>query len=894
MLVAVPCGASQSPAMASAAQQGHAQIHAGPPLRARQIGHSIVAPEGVYKCVSSLPPPAGTFTGVVGASLGGSTLVTDNKPAAPAAPQRTHDPHTHASHQGGMLGLASPPGLSAASATQAGTASALNQITGGNAPLSVLVQAQQPRQPPPPRVALLTLRYHQSGVAFVEPPSDALHAAALSRILRDATYISQGTIPNPPSQAEQPANPIPMIAQIRQRTATGLSSLLQPRLAEVGPSLPLADPDERSGPDAYGKRPSTMPPQASETFVTRYQPNADLQRILAKPEGTGDTETFAFVSLDKTLVWLLDVGGRKSKEPLTRVSFAQPITAVTVNGASARPGARPVSHSDLVSPDPASPGSPESDTKPTGRSSLSSRGRIDVALGFTTGDVVWLDPVNARWSHMNAGGCLHKAPVTSLKWVPGTYLIFAAFADGFALLLEAGRADWRPQVPSLQQARSNTNDPYCHAWIPKQSRPILVRRIKKNDLARNTPLVAGGTRLPGMSGTDDAQEILDDAGGGPGPAFEPSHPSGAKQNEYALADIWDEEKELLVTHPGDPVQTEYGPNLLDGMAQAVPVSLLGNASAEIPSAGSQMPFKLLNPVSAWRVSKHRITDFAFAPPESSEGADLSSATDASPLNNLPLIAITDMAGSLRVIDLEKEAPLHTCKSYFGGLTSVAWSPDGRFLATGGEDDLLTLWAPREGRVIARAQGHTSFVTSIAFDPWRWPAEKRTYRLGSVGEDGRIFLWDFSQATLHRPKGHGHAPAPGSAEACADAPGGEGSSVLDLTSARFSPSGQAVVHHAPARGETASILPIVSHQLVGTGIGILTRIYFSALAITLFHRDGGIDVFARPGKEDLFQEEIDTDHLLKAIKAAQAARSPQHEKDTPRNWTTFKRRDTLRS
>lgn len=210
--------------------------------------------------------------------------------------------------------------------------------------------------------------------------------------------------------------------------------------------------------------------------------------------------------------------------------------------------------------------------------------------------------------------------------------------------------------------------------------------------------------------------------------------------------------------------------------------------------------------------------------------------------------------------------------------------------TGGEDDLITLWAPREGQVIARAQGHTSFVTNIAFDPWRWPVEKRTYRLGSVGEDGRIFLWDFSHATLHRPKGHNHGPSIGGVGA-ADGGGGNGGKTSTLDPAAVRPlSGQAVVHLPPTRAETASILPIVSHRLSGTGIGILTRVYFSAQAITLIHRDGGIDVFARPGEEHLFHEEIDTDLLVKAIKAAQAASTPQNEKDSSRNWSAFKRRD----
>ena len=68
---------------------------------------------------------------------------------------------------------------------------------------------------------------------------------------------------------------------------------------------------------------------------------------------------------------------------------------------------------------------------------------------------------------------------------------------------------------------------------------------------------------------------------------------------------------------------------------------------------------------------------------------------------------------------------------------LAWSPDSRFLAVGGQDDLITLFSPREARVVARCQGHSAFVTSIAFDPGR--GEGRGYRFASVGEDGKLIL-----------------------------------------------------------------------------------------------------------------------------------------------------------
>lgn len=88
-------------------------------------------------------------------------------------------------------------------------------------------------------------------------------------------------------------------------------------------------------------------------------------------------------------------------------------------------------------------------------------------------------------------------------------------------------------------------------------------------------------------------------------------------------------------------------------------------------------------------------------------------------------------------------------SYYGGLSCVCWSPDGKYVLTGGQDDLISIWCPSEGAIIARCQGHHSWVTSVAFDPWR--CDDKNYRFGSVGEDCRLCLWDFSVGMLHRPR-----------------------------------------------------------------------------------------------------------------------------------------------
>lgn len=91
-------------------------------------------------------------------------------------------------------------------------------------------------------------------------------------------------------------------------------------------------------------------------------------------------------------------------------------------------------------------------------------------------------------------------------------------------------------------------------------------------------------------------------------------------------------------------------------------------------------------------------------------------------------------------------------SYYGGLICVCWSPDGKYILTGGQDDLVSIWSLSERQIIARCPGHHSWVTAVAFDPWR--CDDRNYRFGSVGEDCRLLLWDFNVGMLHRPKAVG--------------------------------------------------------------------------------------------------------------------------------------------
>jgi hypothetical protein len=92
------------------------------------------------------------------------------------------------------------------------------------------------------------------------------------------------------------------------------------------------------------------------------------------------------------------------------------------------------------------------------------------------------------------------------------------------------------------------------------------------------------------------------------------------------------------------------------------------------------------------------------------------------------------------------------QSYYGAMLCCTFSPCGRYIATGGEDDLVSLYGLAERQVLAWGECHSSWVARVAFDtqlPGTLPGGYRLMPGSSTEKQYRCGAWGWLLAALWR-------------------------------------------------------------------------------------------------------------------------------------------------
>jgi uncharacterized caspase-like protein len=94
----------------------------------------------------------------------------------------------------------------------------------------------------------------------------------------------------------------------------------------------------------------------------------------------------------------------------------------------------------------------------------------------------------------------------------------------------------------------------------------------------------------------------------------------------------------------------------------------------------------------------------------------------------------EATGQVVLWDVSTGQEIGALKGHGKGVTSVAFSRDGRLLASGSSDNTIKIWDVATKTELRTLAGHTANIESIDFSP-----DGRL--LASAGDDGGTFLWD---------------------------------------------------------------------------------------------------------------------------------------------------------
>ena len=80
------------------------------------------------------------------------------------------------------------------------------------------------------------------------------------------------------------------------------------------------------------------------------------------------------------------------------------------------------------------------------------------------------------------------------------------------------------------------------------------------------------------------------------------------------------------------------------------------------------------------------------------------------------MASASFDSTVRLWDLATGTEKLVLRGHSGAVRAVAFSPDGRQVASGGDDNVVRLWGAADGHPLSVIPGHTAKIRAVSFDP----------------------------------------------------------------------------------------------------------------------------------------------------------------------------------
>lgn len=167
------------------------------------------------------------------------------------------------------------------------------------------------------------------------------------------------------------------------------------------------------------------------------------------------------------------------------------------------------------------------------------------------------------------------------------------------------------------------------------------------------------------------------------------------------------------------------------------------------SAGNDATLRFWDPAGGKQVRKIQVPDDTILEedPDQHKGIDYGGIRRVAFSPDGRLLASGSNDGFVRIWDARSGKELHALRGHGREVGSVVFSPDGKVLASGGFDHIIHLWDVSSGKQLQPRQGHDGPVHNLAVSPDGRIA-------ASVCHDHTIRLWDLAtQQQRHILRGH---------------------------------------------------------------------------------------------------------------------------------------------
>lgn len=260
--------------------------------------------------------------------------------------------------------------------------------------------------------------YNKSAVQYGADPALAagnpLEAMMQSRVaLRGEVPRLSGTVLRPPGPMDSAAS----ILTVPEPIANQGIEADTLRLAAVGPGATTSTP----GAALRSVRPKQSLKNATNTLLSRVQIYQDLSRAFSTLNKS-EPLCITMFSAGKSVFWLTQLQN-KIRDPAIRLLFNHSPLCHDINQYTRQPD------------------------------------RLDVAIGFNSGDILWVDPIAQRFARINKDGCSTKSAVRQITWLPGSdTILFSTHENGCVYIWDVERDDSSelievPAPPSSWDAR---------------------------------------------------------------------------------------------------------------------------------------------------------------------------------------------------------------------------------------------------------------------------------------------------------------------------------------------------------------------------------------------------------------------------------------------------------